>query len=182
MSGALVAATGGAVPAAMPASTVPAVLPDGALVVEPAGSVVRFRVAHFRVQTVHGTLGGVQGAVTVRDGHLSARGSVDAATIATGTSSRDAHLRSYLFATDRHPTIDLDVDAPLADELPGTVHVKGVPVPVTLRIDGRPEALRVRFTLDRRAAGLTWPAPVEAGGVAVGREVEVELTLVLRPA
>jgi hypothetical protein len=78
--------------------------------------------------------------------------------------------------------MELEVDAPLGRTLPATVRVKGVAVPVQLEVDGRPDALRVRFTLDRREAGLTWPAPVEAGGVAVGREVEVELTLVLRPA
>jgi polyisoprenoid-binding protein YceI len=164
------------------AASASSVLPDGAYAVEPAGSVVRFRVAHFRVQTVHGTLGGVAGTVDVEDGRLRALGTVQAATIATGTGSRDAHLRSYLFATKEFPTMELEVDAPLGRTLPATVRVKGVAVAVQLEVDGRPDALRVRFTLDRREAGLTWPAPVEAGGVAVGREVEVELTLVLRPA
>jgi len=118
----------------MPASAT-SVLPEGDHAVEPVGSVVQFRVAHFRVQTVHGTLGGVHGTVGVRDGRVRARGTVDAATIATGTASRDAHLRSYLFATDEHPTMELEVDAPLGKELPATVRIKDVAVPVTLKVE-----------------------------------------------
>jgi polyisoprenoid-binding protein YceI len=160
----------------------PATIPDGDFAVQTAGSVVRFDVAHFRVQTVHGTLGGVTGTVEVKDGRLRAQGTVNAATIATGTPPRDAHLRSYLFAVDEHPTIALRVDAAVGRELPGTLRVRGRSVPVTMTVDGGLDALRVRFSLDRRDAGLTWPAPVEAGGMTVGRQVKVELTLVLAPA
>lgn len=152
------------------------VLPEGRHQVLPA-STATFTVAHFRVQKVRGTLDDVQGTIEVSDGRIVAEGSVAAASVRTGTPPRDAHLRSYLFAVKDHPRIRLRVDAAVARDVPATVWIRERPVTVLARIDGAAEALRVRFDLDRRDAGLTWPAPVEAGGVAVGRTVAVELTL-----
>jgi polyisoprenoid-binding protein YceI len=159
----------------------PSVLPEGRHEVLPA-STASFTVAHFRVQKVRGTLGDVRGTIEVADGRIVADGSVDAASVRTGTPPRDAHLRSYLFAVGEHPRMRLQVDATAARDVPATVWIRGRPVTVLARIEVRDDGLRVRFDLDRRAAGLTWPAPVEAGGVAVGRRVAVELLLVLRPA
>lgn len=159
----------------------PAVLPDGRHEVQP-DSTAAFTVAHFRIQKVRGTLGDVRGTIEVADGRIVAEGSVDAASVRTGTPPRDAHLRSYLFAVEEHPRMRLHVDAAVGREVPATVWIRERPVTVLARIDGAPDALRVRFDLDRREAGLTWPAPVEAGGVAVGRTVAVELTLRLRAA
>ncbi len=157
-------------------------LPDGSWVVDPEASEVRFSLRHFRVQTVRGTLEGLDGVVEVTDGRLTARGSVDAASIATGTKGRDAHLRSFLFATDRYPRIELRADGQPAAQMPVTLWIRGRPSTVLATLTGDPSALRVTFSLDRRDAGLTWPGPIEAGGVAVGRRVDVELLLALRPA
>lgn len=163
------------------ATTVP--LLHGRYTVDPAVSAVRFSVAHFRIQTVRGTLGGVDGTVVVEDGRIVARGTADAASVRTGTAPRDAHLRSYLFDTAEHPTFAMVVDAPLAPQVAATVTVRGRAVPVAVRLESQDGGrLRASFTLDRRAAGLTWPSPVEAGGLAVGREVRVELDLALRLA
>ncbi len=134
------------------------------------------------MQTVRGTLDGLEGVVEIADGRLTARGSVDAASVSTGTPPRDAHLRSFLFATERYPRMEIRADGPPAAHLPVTLWIRGRPSTVLATLAGDASALRVSFSLDRRAAGLTWPAPIEAGGVTVGRRVEVELRLVLRPA
>lgn len=168
--------------ASAPARSLAPPLPDGSWVVDPSASEVRFSLRHFRVQTVRGTLEGLDGDIEVTNGRLTARGSVDAASVATGTASRDAHLRSFLFATKRYPRIALSADGPPTAQMSVTLWIRGRPSTVLATIAGDPSALRVFFTLDRRAAGLTWPAPIEAGGVAVGRKVEVELLLALRPA
>lgn len=157
-------------------------LPDGSWIVDPATSEVRFSLRHFRVQTVRGTLEGLEGTVEVVAGQLTARGSVDAASISTQAPPRDAHLRSFLFATKRYPRIELRADGPFADQLPVTLWIRGRPSTVLATLDGEASALRVSFSLDRRAAGLTWPAPIEVGGIAVGRHVDVELLLALRSA
>ncbi|MCW3041300.1 MAG: YceI family protein [Solirubrobacterales bacterium] len=159
-------------------------LPDleGHFAVDAAASSVRFSVAHFRIQTVRGSLTGLSGDVRIAGGHLTADGTVDAASIRTGTGSRDAHLRSYLLRTDAHPHLRLYVDTPLAPRILATVTVRERPVPVEVTLEVRQAGrLHATFLLDRHAAGLTWPAPVEAGGVAVGREVRVDLDLALVP-
>ncbi len=156
-------------------------LPDGRYVVHPAGSSASFAVAHFRVQTVRGTFDPPTGTVQVADGRLVAHGSVAAASVRTGTPPRDAHLRSYLFAAEDHPLIELRADGPVGAQVAATVWVRGRPVTVLAHLTGDASHLQVDVELDRREAGLTWPAPVEAGGVAVGRKVEVRLELALRP-
>lgn len=166
-----------------PPTTALPLLPDGRYRVDGAASAVRFAVAHFRVQTVRGTLTGLSGEITVAAGRLQARGGVDAATVRTGTPPRDAHLRSFLLRAADHPRIELQVDSPLAPRVAATLWVRGRPVSVPVAITaGGPARLQARLTLDRRAAGLTWPAPIEAGGVAVGRTVTVDLDLALAPA
>jgi hypothetical protein len=159
-----------------------ALLPEGRFDVDASRSSTSFAVAHFRLQTVRGSLSGLTGCVAVADGRLVAHGGVDAASISTGNSVRDAHLRSYLLAAKHHPRLELRVDAPLAPVVPVTVWVRGRPVTAAATLCGTPDDLAVRLELDRRAAGLTWPAPVELGGVAVGRTVTIDLRLALRPA
>jgi hypothetical protein len=166
-----------AMTAAPPASVL---LPEGRYDVDGAASTVRFAVGHFGVQTVRGTLDGLRGCVAVADGRLVAHGSVDAATLRTGTRARDAHVRSFLLAADRFPRLELRTDAPLAPEVPATLLVRGRPltVLVALRALGG-DGLRADLRLDRRAARLGWPLLLDR---AVGRHVDVTLTLRLRPA
>ncbi|PTL58329.1 YceI family protein [Paraconexibacter algicola] len=157
-------------------------LPEGRSVVT-GSSTATFSVKHFRVQMVRGRFGAApEGELEVADGHLTARGSVDAASISTGNPPRDAHLRGFLFATRKHPRLELRVDAPLAAQVPATVWVRGRPATVLVTLAPNDRGVRASFTLDRRLVGLTWPQPIEAGGVAVGREVHVELDLALAPA
>lgn len=155
-------------------------LPDGRYEIAP-GSTASFSVKHLRVQTVRGRFDPPTGWIELADGRLTAHGTVAAATIRSGNKAREKNLRTVLFAAEDSPFVELRADAAAESTVPATVWVRGRPVPVAIRLEGDERSLRAAFRLDRRAAGLTWPAPVELTGV-VGREVSVELGLVLRRA
>jgi hypothetical protein len=153
-------------------------LAEGRYTADPAASAVRFAVSHLGVQTVRGTLGGLEAAFEVRDGRIAGTGSVAAASISTRTPPRDLHLRSYLLAARRHPRLELHVDAVLAAEVPATLVVRGRPLATRLRLCADGGRLHAFLRLDRRAAVLGWPGPLDR---AVGRYVDVEVDAALTP-
>lgn len=116
---------------------------------------------------------------------------IDAASISTGESDRDAYLRSSDFLdVQRFPTLKFrgkrfESVAGEQDRLLGdlTIREASREIVVAVRRGRRWEEAggrwRARFsgtcTLDRREFGLTWSRVVEAGGFAVGDRVEVRL-------
>lgn len=164
----------------MAATALEPLLAEGRYTAVPAASSVRFAVSHLGVQTVRGTLGDLRAAFEVRDGRITGEASVAASSISTRTPPRDLHLRSYLLRAGRHPRIELRVDAVLAPEVPATLVVRGRPLAIRLRLCADGGRLHAFLRLDRRAAVLGWPQPLDR---AVGRyvDVEVEAALSARP-
>jgi polyisoprenoid-binding protein YceI len=148
----------------------------------------RFAVRNLGVRTVVGTVPVVSGAVTT-DGSgrvLALRAVLDASGVDTGHAHRDRDLRApRLLAVEQVPTWRFESEAVEAQaagfRVTGRLTVRRA-CPVVLEVaPPEPQAdggLRVRATtsLDRRDAG------VRAPRVLVGRRVEVELDVVLRPA
>lgn len=168
-------------------------LPDaGTWVIDPTHTAVTFSARHLMAAKVRGSFKTFSGEIDVNEDHVASAVSVsiDAASIDTGTEDRDNHLRSADFLdTENHPTIDFKSSGvrQVGDsyEIDGELTIRGTTQPVTLNTEyfgimadpwGNGKALFSATTeIDREAFGLTWNAPLEAGGWLVGKKVNIEI-------
>lgn len=111
---------------------------------------------------------------------------IQAASINTGVSKRDNHLRSKdFFDVERYPAITFKSTAVNGGNLEGILSMHGVEKPVVLNLEvhgvGKDPWGNVRagFTattkINRKDFGLTWNEVIEGGQVLVGEEVEITL-------
>ena len=118
---------------------------------------------------------------------------IKAASIDTGNADRDAHLRSNdFFDMDTYPEIAfVSTQVEQVDEqnyrVTGDLTLKGVTLPVTVDFEYTGEAvdpfgnsrigLEGKTTVNRKDWGVTWNAPLEAGGVLVSEKVTLEFDI-----
>jgi len=160
--------------------------------IDPKHSVVEFAVKHMMFSTVKGRFSDVGGTI-VYDATDPSRSTVeveiDAASIDTHESQRDAHLRSAEFLeVETYPTITFKstrVDATGAARLRviGDLTMHGVTREVALDASflgsgtnpyGQVVAgFSATGELNRKDYGLNWNAALEAGGVLVGDTVKI---------
>ncbi len=156
-----------------------------------------FRVRHLMVSHVRGHLGPVSGTVVIDEQDVSRSRievSVDVRGIDSRDPKRDEHLRSVdFFDVENHPTVTFRstrIEAPqgLAGDLrvTGELTIRGVSRPVTLEVEALPPSISdpwgnarrgvsARARVNRKDWGLKWNLAIEAGGVAVGDEVAIEI-------
>jgi polyisoprenoid-binding protein YceI len=177
----------------------PAVAPSAATTwdIDTAHANAGFRVRHLMVSHVRGHLGPVTGTILIDEQDLS-RSRVDVSIDARGLDSReprrDEHLRSADFLdVANHPTVTFRstrVEAPAGTagdlRVTGDLTIRGVTRPVTLDVEALPPAINdpwgnrrrgvsARARISRKDWGLTWNLVIEAGGVAAGDEVAIEI-------
>ncbi len=163
--------------------------------VDPGHSHVGFGVKHMVVSTVKGRFGSFSGTITYAPEDL-ARASVEVtiqtASVDTGIADRDAHLRNGDFlAADQFPTITFKSsrverrgDGYVAH---GTLTMRGVSREVSLpfTVNGPVEARGKTFlgfdvepvTVNRQDWGVSWSKALDAGGLVVGNEVTLDLSV-----
>ncbi len=193
-------------PAATAGATAPAAAEARAWTVDTSHATAGFRVRHLMVSHVRGQLGPVSGTAVI-DEREPSRSRVDVSIDVRGIDSRepkrDEHLRSAdFFDVERHPAVTFHstrVEAP--DGLSGDIRVtgdltiRGVTRPVTLQVEpleapiqdpwgNARRGVSARGRVNRKDWGLKWNLAIEAGGVAVGDEVtlEIDAELVAQPA
>jgi polyisoprenoid-binding protein YceI len=122
----------------------------------------------------------------------SVEASIEAASLETRDSQRDAHLRSSdFFHVEKFPTLyfkSTDISTVRAGELSveGDLTIRGVTRKVRFAVEGpTPPAkdpwgnTRVAVSaitkINRKDFGLTWNAALETGGILVGDEVTITL-------
>jgi polyisoprenoid-binding protein YceI len=183
----------------IPASPAPATATAWDL--DPGHSAAEFKVRHLMISHVRGKLGPVQGTVWIDERDLRRSRlevTIDARAIDTREPKRDEHLRSADFLdVDHHPTVTFRSrkveprgrgDDGLVVE--GDLTIRGVTRPVTLTVDALTGPLvdpwgntkrgaSARARINRRDFGLTWNAVLEAGGVAVADQVDIEIEVEL---
>lgn len=168
----------------------------GDYAIDPAHTRIGFQARHAMVTKVRGQFLDFDGGFHLDPDHpeeSSAYLTIKAKSLTTGNEQRDEHLRSNdFFAMDEYPEIKFVSTAAeqLDDEhlrLTGDLTIRGVTKPVTVDFEFTGAAidpwdkLRVGFegrtTINRKDWGVSWNAPLEAGGVLVGEKVTIELDI-----
>ncbi len=161
--------------------------------IDGAYSSIRFSVRHM-LSRVLGRFGRWSGTIQI-DEEVPSRSTVqvriDAASIDTGMPERDAHLKSrdfldahrfraLLFRSKR--VVKLDGQR---YRIVGDLRIRNITRELVLDVEyvGRLDDLRgnaragftARASLDRKEFGLTWNQTLEAGGLLVGDQVDVDI-------
>lgn len=166
----------------------------GTYTIDPAHSSANFSVRHMMVTNVRGAFRKLAGAIVYdpeNPADSSVEATIDATSINTNEDQRDAHLRSAdFFHVEQYPTIEFKSRKvePDGDELKvtGDLTIRGATRPVTLRVEAPTAETKDAFgnvriglsattRIKRSDFGLTWNAVLEAGGLAVGDDVKIEL-------
>jgi len=168
----------------------------GAYSLDVSHSSVGFSVRHLMVGKTRGRFAAFTGTVVVAEDPLasSVEVEIDAASIDTRDEQRDGHLRSPdFFDVEQFPKVTFTSTSVTHVDgdrwtVVGDLTVKDVTQSVTLdtTFEGaspKPEALGGGYSigfsasakLNREAFGLTWNAPLEGGGVLVGKDVTLEI-------
>jgi polyisoprenoid-binding protein YceI len=154
-----------------------------------------FSVRHL-LSKVRGRFSDFEGTIAFDEQHpeqSSVEISIHAASIDTSVADRDAHLRSAdFFDVERFSTLTFRSGAIAAtgkDEfrVAGDLTIHGVTRPVSLAVEylGKARdpwgneriAFEAQTTINRKDYGLNWNAALETGGVLVGDEVTITLSL-----
>ena len=166
---------------------------EGTWVVDPAHTSINFSVQHMVISRVHGHFNDFAGTiVAARDiTKSSVEFTIQVASIDTGVAARDNHLRSAaFFDAATYPQITFKsmsikrkggnnysahgmftmhgvskvIELPF--QLNGPINVKGYRIGVTSKL-----------TINRQEWGLTYNQALETGGLAVGNDIDIDISL-----
>ena len=195
-----VAATGAlpATPAASATLVVPPPAPAATYDVDVSHSRLTFSVRHMMVSNTRGQFGKFAGTAYVDEANPGASTvhlEIETASIDSSDPKRDEHLRSADFFDVKHfPKMTFrstQVERAGAGwKVTGELTIRAITRSVVLDVDaisppvkdpwgGVRRGTRARAKLDRKAFGLVWNKALEAGGVAVGDEVTLDLEVEL---
>lgn len=162
---------------------------------DPAHSSADFKVKHMMISNVKGSFTGLSGNLyeNPADPTLSTvEASIDIATITTGDSQRDAHLKSAdFFDATQYPTMTFKSTSvkPNGDggyNVTGDLTLHGATRQQVFVVEGPSTpakdpwgntriGLSATAKISRKDYGLTWNAPLETGGILVGEDVHITL-------
>lgn len=160
--------------------------------IDPAHSMIEFRVKHMMFTTVRGQFGSFRGTLDVnpdRPEQSHVEGSVDIESIKTGDADRDNHLRSAdFFDAESHPQMSFRstrIEAKGDNEyrVHGDLTIRGVTRSVRWDVEAAELGKdpwgnqRMGFSaetrINRKDFGLTWNVALETGGVLVSEDVKI---------
>lgn len=166
--------------------------------IDTSHSVANFKVKHMMVTNVFGSISGIKGKV-VFDEQNPAKSQVsatlDTATINTADAKRDEHLRSPDFLNAaKHPELKFESKSVTKEgdklKVLGALTVNGVTKDVTLDVEGPTAPVKgmkgelrrgvsATTKFNRKDFGVVWNKNLDGGGLVVGDEIAVELSLEL---
>jgi len=160
-------------------------MPIGDWLLDPARSRVHFHTrAMFGLFPVVGRFERFEGVLHVEDsGQATGDLRIESASIRTGISRRDAHLRTEdFFHADAHPYMTFNLTGLRPDgnahDVTGTLRIREKALPIRARATvsdaGGELQIEARFPVDHDAAGLGWAKP----GL-VRKLVDADVTLTL---
>ncbi|MEU9891376.1 YceI family protein [Sphaerisporangium sp. NPDC051011] len=154
---------------------------------------IGFSAKHMMVTKVRGRFGDFKGSVTIGENPLdsSAELTIQTASIDTGSTDRDNHLRSEDFlAVDKFPELTFRTTRVVShsDEdfvVVGDLTIREVTKEVTLKVEYGGAATNpwgaeifgfsLETEIDREEFGLTWNVALETGGVLVSKKIKIEV-------
>lgn len=157
-------------------------------VLDPTHSEVQFKVKHLMITNVTGSFKVLNAEVNADEhfGKTKVSFTADINSVDTGNGQRDGHLKSAdFFDAEKFPAIKFESADYNAKEgkIKGNLTIKGVTKPVTLEAEfnginkdpwGNHKAgFSLSGKINRTDWGLSWNAPIEAGGVLVSEEVKI---------
>jgi polyisoprenoid-binding protein YceI len=165
--------------------------------IDPVHSTIGFSIKHMLIATVHGRFGGFRGTIRFGNGRPAdafVEVQIDAASIDTGISKRDAHLRSAgFFDVAAYPTITfrstrVKPASPLRGDrwrLVGDLTMHGVTLPVELAAEltgGGPglwdvdvASFAATATVSRKDFGIGLNLPLEKREFVIGDDVKIAI-------
>jgi polyisoprenoid-binding protein YceI len=185
---------------ALSLAVVPALANATEWTVDPAHSTASFTVKHMMVSTVRGEFGKITGTTSwTKPDYSDAQVdiTIDATTVDTREPKRDAHLRSPdFFDVQKFPTLTFKskrVDKAKDKghlNLVGDLTIHGVTKEVTFDVTAPTPEQKTPFgtiavgaeaktKINRRDFGLNWNKALEAGGVLVSEDVNIDINLEL---
>ena len=161
---------------------------------DPTHTRIGFVARHAMVTRVHGSFERFRGHahIDLTAPHRStAQVDIEAESVTTGIEKRDAHLRTSDFLDVPHHQLmtyrssDISRVDQATFHVVGDLSIRGITRPVTLEFvyqgmtTDEAGDVRLAFTgsavISRRAWGVSWSAPVEAGGLVVADNVTLEI-------
>ena len=164
--------------------------------VDPSHSSITFAVKHMTVSKVKGAFGEFEASFEFdldNPKSWSCQATIQAASVTTGNTKRDDHLRSEdFFNTSEFPTITFkSTGVTMEDEEDGVLRGELTMMGVTRAIELELELVgmvddpwgntRAGFSaegdIQRKDWGLTWNNTLDSGGLVVGDKIEIELEI-----
>jgi polyisoprenoid-binding protein YceI len=167
--------------------------------IDPVHSTIGFAIRHMVVATVHGRFGGFRGTIRFdeRPHDASVEVQIDAASIDTGISKRDEHLRSAdFFDVATYPTITfrgtrIEPVSPFRRDrwrVVGDLTMHGVTRSVELAVEqtGGPDlwdvevaSFAAKAQISRKDFGIGLNLPLESGEFVIGDDVKIVIDVQL---
>lgn len=163
----------------------------GTYSIDPAHSTVQAVARHLMVSKVRGGFSAFEGTITVGEeiADSGVQVTIQAGSIETRDEKRDGHLKSPDFLdVESFPELTFrSTGVEKGFSVAGDLTIRGVTRPVELATDylgtfknpwGQTvAAFSASTTINREDFGMTWNAPLEAGGVLVGKDLTIELEI-----
>ncbi len=165
--------------------------------VDKGHSNVKFTVTHYAVSEVEGTFKIFDGTMEHSKADFSdakVNFTVDVNSINTDSERRDGHLKGDdFFNAEKFPQMKFVSTAmkPLGNnkfQLSGNLTIRDVTKPVVFDVSyggtinagqGRKSGFKAKATIDRFNYNLKWDRAIEAGGLVVGKDVDIQINLEL---
>jgi len=159
--------------------------------VDTTHSNVAFKVKHMMISEVSGKFDTFNGSFEYDEKTKtlkSLNGKIDVNSINTANAKRDDHLRSPdLFDVQKFPSITFALDKVKGNKAYGKLTMHGVTKNVVLSFENNGVikdpwgntrvGLGLSGQLNRKDYGISWNTALEAGGVAVGENVKLDIQL-----
>jgi polyisoprenoid-binding protein YceI len=159
--------------------------------IDTSHSTVGFKVKHMMISDVSGKFDNFNGSFEYDEKTKtlkSLNGNIQTASINTANEKRDGHLKSpELFDAQKYPQITFALEKVKGDNAYGKLTMHGVTKNVVLDLENngmikdpwgnQRVGLGLSGKINRKDYGITWNTVLEAGGVAIGEIVKLDIQL-----